>query len=66
MIFEKIGKLEKSGEFKVGIVGENEPENMNAMNEKFPSAVSIFVRGAFIKPEALKKKPHYIYNYCNY
>lgn len=40
----------RTGGEVVGVF-ENEPENMNAMIELFPNAVSVFVKGAYLKHE---------------
>lgn len=50
---------------KIVFIMENEPENMNAMNETFPNAKGIFVKGAYQKAEALTHKNLLIKNFCN-
>lgn len=45
----------KAHQGEVKLAMENEPENMNAMTELFPSAQRVFVLGAILKPEPLKK-----------
>ena len=37
-----------SSKEEVFVVGENEPENLNAMIDAFPHAIPIFVQGAFL------------------
>ncbi len=54
--FLEIGKwAEKNGGEVVGVF-ENEPENMNALVELFPSAVPVFVKGAYLKPEPVREE----------
>lgn len=50
-------------ESEVSLVLENEPENMNTMLDIFPEAEAVFVDGAFIKNEPLKKEILHISSY---
>lgn len=54
--FLEIQKVAFEQNRKVTIVAENEPENMNAMTELFPSALAIFIKGAFILNEPIRSK----------
>jgi hypothetical protein len=45
------------GNSSVELVMENEPENMNALTDRFPFATAIFIEGAYYKYEALKGRP---------
>lgn len=49
----------------VRVVGENEPENMNAMIQTFPNAARIFVRGANLSHDKITAPVQFIPNYCN-
>ena len=54
--FAEIGNWANQNGGEVVGVFENEPENMNALVELFPSAVSVFVKGAFLKPEPVREE----------
>ncbi|MGZ3695609.1 MAG: HAD family acid phosphatase [Bdellovibrionota bacterium] len=61
--FLKIKSWAESNNGIVELVMENEPENMNAMTDFFPSAAAIFVDGAFVKDEPLKGNPIHVRNF---
>ncbi len=55
--FRQVAAWARANGGAVGLLLENEPENMNAMLRLFPAAQGIFVEGAFLKDEPLNGTP---------
>ncbi len=57
--------LSRNHTLQVELLMENEPENLNVWKDHFSYAMSIFVKGAMMKPVPLKMNAFKVRNFCS-